>query len=225
MKARYLLLSLLASTALSVSAADATVLLTLGQTSSGDTVTGTRVGGTTTITSSTQVDITQIDATPPLLTPFTATFDLSATSIGQAINPVGPIDVFQRYSGSFSITNGATNYLSGTFSDAVFGSGGGLTLSASEGGGETVTFTSNVIAPNLVHGLDAAIALSLTDVTPDASIGGPVGSRSLNSFKSDVSGDFSNTAVPEPSTWAMMLLGFAGLAYAGYRRTSAPRMA
>ena len=24
--------------------------------------------------------------------------------------------------------------------------------------------------------------------------------------------------VPEPSTWAMMLLGFAGLGYAGYRR-------
>ncbi len=26
------------------------------------------------------------------------------------------------------------------------------------------------------------------------------------------------TAAPEPSTWAMMLLGFAGLGYAGYRR-------
>jgi hypothetical protein len=26
------------------------------------------------------------------------------------------------------------------------------------------------------------------------------------------------TTVPEPSTWAMMLLGFAGLGYAGYRR-------
>jgi PEP-CTERM motif len=25
-------------------------------------------------------------------------------------------------------------------------------------------------------------------------------------------------AVPEPSTWAMMLLGFAGLGYAGYRK-------
>jgi hypothetical protein len=26
-------------------------------------------------------------------------------------------------------------------------------------------------------------------------------------------------AIPEPSTWAMMLVGFAGLGYAGYRRT------
>jgi hypothetical protein len=27
------------------------------------------------------------------------------------------------------------------------------------------------------------------------------------------------TAVPEPSTWAMLLLGFAGLGYAGFRRS------
>ena len=32
--------------------------------------------------------------------------------------------------------------------------------------------------------------------------------------------------VPEPSTWAMMLLGFAGLGYAGFRRTGkSPRIA
>jgi PEP-CTERM motif len=30
-------------------------------------------------------------------------------------------------------------------------------------------------------------------------------------------------AVPEPSTWAMLLLGFASLGYAGYRRTREPR--
>jgi hypothetical protein len=28
---------------------------------------------------------------------------------------------------------------------------------------------------------------------------------------------FTIDAVPEPSTWAMMLLGFAGLGLAGYR--------
>jgi PEP-CTERM motif len=28
----------------------------------------------------------------------------------------------------------------------------------------------------------------------------------------------SGTTVPEPSTWAMMLLGFAGLSFAGYRQ-------
>jgi hypothetical protein len=30
------------------------------------------------------------------------------------------------------------------------------------------------------------------------------------------------TSVPEPSTWAMMLVGFAGLGFAGYRRTRTP---
>jgi hypothetical protein len=32
-------------------------------------------------------------------------------------------------------------------------------------------------------------------------------------------------AVPEPSTWAMMLLGFAGLGYAGWRRATRARPA
>ena len=31
----------------------------------------------------------------------------------------------------------------------------------------------------------------------------------------------ATTSVPEPSTWAMMLLGFAGLSFAGYRRARA----
>ena len=29
-------------------------------------------------------------------------------------------------------------------------------------------------------------------------------------------------AVPEPATWAMMMLGFAGIGYAGLRRTKSP---
>lgn len=37
-------------------------------------------------------------------------------------------------------------------------------------------------------------------------------------FKEFKQVEFSK-AVPEPSTWAMMLLGFAGLGFAGYRRT------
>ena len=28
----------------------------------------------------------------------------------------------------------------------------------------------------------------------------------------------ASSAIPEPSTWAMMVLGFAGLGFAGYRR-------
>ena len=32
-----------------------------------------------------------------------------------------------------------------------------------------------------------------------------------------------NPAIPEASTWAMMLLGFAGLGFAGYRKSKAGR--
>jgi hypothetical protein len=32
-------------------------------------------------------------------------------------------------------------------------------------------------------------------------------------------------SIPEASTWAMMILGFVGLGYAGYRRTNTPRAA
>jgi PEP-CTERM motif len=33
-----------------------------------------------------------------------------------------------------------------------------------------------------------------------------------------------NPAVPEPSTWAMLLLGFAGIGFMAYRRKSKPTL-
>lgn len=39
-----------------------------------------------------------------------------------------------------------------------------------------------------------------------------------------VSFDFSAFVVPEPSTWAMLLMGFAGLGFLGYRQTRAPKL-
>ena len=48
----------------------------------------------------------------------------------------------------------------------------------------------------------------------------PIGnSFSEQGFDLRTDGSFTTRAsVPEPSTWAMMLLGFAGLGYSGYRR-------
>jgi hypothetical protein len=40
----------------------------------------------------------------------------------------------------------------------------------------------------------------------------------------DFGANFKFSVVPEPSTWAMMLLGFAGLGYAGYRRSRRARI-
>jgi PEP-CTERM motif len=51
-------------------------------------------------------------------------------------------------------------------------------------------------------------------------------------FSSDFGGEFAfspgvfaaTSAVPEPSTWAMMILGFAGVGFMAYRRKSKPAL-
>jgi len=51
--------------------------------------------------------------------------------------------------------------------------------------------------------------------------GGPSGGHAALYFEGAVSFD-TVSAVPEPSTWAMMLLGFAGVGFITYRRKSKP---
>jgi hypothetical protein len=46
-----------------------------------------------------------------------------------------------------------------------------------------------------------------------------LGSKIALNPTNTLSFDFSIFVVPEPSTWAMLLLGFAGLGFVGYRRT------
>jgi PEP-CTERM motif len=59
------------------------------------------------------------------------------------------------------------------------------------------------------------------------SFAAPVSSVTFTSYQNalEVAGVSVSSAVPEPSTWAMMLLGFAGLGYAAYRKTKTERMA
>jgi PEP-CTERM motif len=74
---------------------------------------------------------------------------------------------------------------------------------------------------------DLADFSGLTIFRSVAETSGPIGVSDLlgpasrlvdtASFQSD----FEASTVPEPSTWAMMLLGFAGLGYAGFRRRAA----
>jgi hypothetical protein len=71
---------------------------------------------------------------------------------------------------------------------------------------------------------------------PVFSIGSPAASFdiTLGGFEAATMGDIADDlgssfrlvlvkgAIPEPSTWAMLLLGFAGLGYAGWRRRQTP---
>jgi PEP-CTERM motif len=56
-------------------------------------------------------------------------------------------------------------------------------------------------------------------VTAGTLAGSTLGTNLFNTFTStEGTGQVFTLSVPEPSTWAMMGLGFAGLAFAGYRR-------
>ena len=57
------------------------------------------------------------------------------------------------------------------------------------------------------------------------SFAAPVTSVTFTSSQNSLEVASVSSAVPEPSTWAMMLLGFAGLGYAAYRKTKTERMA
>jgi hypothetical protein len=57
---------------------------------------------------------------------------------------------------------------------------------------------------------------SIATAAPDSAYGAIVLADGVWNKKSQ--GGLSLTAAPEPSTWAMMLLGFAGLGFAGYRK-------
>ncbi|HEY5203119.1 MAG TPA: PEP-CTERM sorting domain-containing protein [Roseiarcus sp.] len=43
------------------------------------------------------------------------------------------------------------------------------------------------------------------------------GTSGLGSLKLAIDGNVTTLAAPEPSTWAMLMIGFVGLGYAGYR--------
>ena len=112
--------------------ASANTILVFGQNGTTNTITGTANGsGTQTTISGTNVAITISAIDAALATPLSAFFTLSATSLGAATACFGG-NTCQEYSGTFSIYSGAnqtgTNYLSGTFTDATFGSGASLTM-------------------------------------------------------------------------------------------------
>ena len=171
-------------------------------------------------------------AIAPEVTNVTALFTLNASvPNGTPASTVGPFLLQDGLSGSFSfVTTSAisfsnvffaagSNLLSGTFGGgSIFGSGATGALGASTPGGDSLTFTSDFLDFSAVT--DSDMALSLADI-------GPVLARlnsaaALSSFAATGGGTFSSDgapalaypptgSVPEPSSWALIILGFGAL--------------
>jgi len=100
-----------------------------------------------------------------------------------------------------------------TFTDLVFDvlSPNPFTITASNGGFSSLS--------NLPNGNTefTALAINGTNLTSIA-LHSDLGFTQIKQF--ELSGVTAVAAVPEPTTWAMMLLGFAGVGFVAYRRRS-----
>ena len=106
---------------------------------------------------------------------------------------------------SFTAISGTFDFISGYFTGAL----GSDNVTVSDNLGDTSTFAVVSTGPTLVN-------FDWTGVTT-------IYIKGLS--EEAVFDDLSVSSVPEPSTWAMMLIGFAGLGYAGYRRAKKARTA
>ena len=71
----------------------------------------------------------------------------------------------------------------------------------------------------LLDGIEVGPGLQFDFPYPGGGAVTPGNFASITSETRYLYGSVTPSVAPEPSTWAMMLLGFAGLGFAGYRRT------
>ena len=183
---------------------------------------------------------TTFDGAPPISTgPFTSytqtgsplTFTSTAPGIGYILSP-------PNSSSGASPFGDTTQYLSvlgnsgGTAGVNVTINGGAATVSflwGSIDGYNTIqffngatslgSFTGSAIVPKFDTGCQQSTDCTGYVTFTDNNLSQPITSFLMtsgqNSFEAD---DFLTTAVPETSTWVMMILGFFGVGLVGYRR-------
>jgi hypothetical protein len=128
----------------------------------------------------------------------------TAVTLGPGFS-VGPYTLWNTFIGAgYSLGAGQYLILSGTSANALDGSDIGL-------GGSVVSLTIN------------GVNHTFTD-TQDILVGSPNGSANETEPWTSIGQVSVSSGVPEPSTWAMLLLGFAGIGFMAYRRKNKPAL-
>ena len=161
------------------------------------------------------IDITQVGSNVVI----TGSGTLDLTGLTKEFSTFAPTEVVPSLNTVLIGTaDGAVDVYSGiTSSPASLGPGPGTTA-ASSGSGETFGINDMVldVPAGYISG-ESLSGSSTFDNTTIAQLGFTPGTY-VFSWDSDPITIEVSSAVPEPSTWAMMLLGFAGLGYVGYRQ-------
>jgi hypothetical protein len=144
-------------------------------------------------------------------------FNVSGTAMNQSFVPVGSCDARANcpFSGTLDVdvTNGTIPAIDITFPSLdPFNR---VVFTEPSGTGSTLVAATN--AESLGQNLNLTFTGSLMGFTGGTITGENVTTSDGGIALFVINAGGSITAVPEPSTWAMMLLGFAGLGYAGYR--------
>jgi len=176
---------------------------------------------------------------------------LSALVISASMATAAKADVFTTYTVDASYNNGGGT-ITGTFTvDATVAAtapGGTLDLTAinlvqtGSGGINSFNFTDTSFASDYLYESPSFYNLTINDGGNDLNLGFDINGGALATIgfgHSTVETEFSGApifivsgtitegtgitaAVPEPSTWAMMILGFTGVGFMAYRRKSKP---
>jgi hypothetical protein len=92
---------------------------------------------------------------------------------------------------------------------------GALSFQASEPG-DLISYSSSFFNFNNV--IDDNFAFSFTSVSPVAGLTGTGAARRLRAFTASSTATFGTSIVPEPATWAMLIVGFGMVGFASRRR-------
>ncbi len=160
----------------------------------------------------------------------TALTNFTVTSGSVDVIPVGSSYDFYPDNGNYIDLEGSTGQRGVLQSNMVFGAGtytlsfnlGGIKYpeSAGYGAGRTtiVTLGNWTASITLPAGPGVYTSQSFTVITSGGRLVFQDAAHTNSQNVGNILDNVSVAAVPEPSTWALMLLGFAGLGYAGYRK-------